>query len=571
MRKSETVGTANRWEVESAYSIESPEKRIPALITLLLKNRGIETPEQREAFLSPRLETVTPETTGINNGQLQKALKRISKAVHDKEQIVVFGDYDVDGITGTAILWETLYGMNAAVIPYIPHRIDEGYGLSIKGITNLQSEISNIGLIITVDNGISANEAVQFANEQGIDVIVTDHHTIGENVPEAHAIVHTTNLCGAGVAYLLSKELLTHNSKPLTNNDKHLELATLGTIADLVPLVNANRTIAAHGLPKLAITQRPGLLALYHQAGIRTDSLGTYEVGFMIAPRLNAAGRMENAMDSLRLLCTRDKDRAELLASDLEQTNRERQQVMKESAEHAILSVRTLSEAKQSKINNLLIVAHESYQEGVIGLVAGKLVEAYYRPSIVIAKRETHSKASARSIAGFNIIEFLRGYSDHFVNIGGHPMAAGFTIETQKLEVLQSLLESMAESQLEEGLLTRRIVIDCKLPLSVITQDLYQALQKLAPFGMGNPEPVFSSSKVKIQNIRLMGKDQNHVKFTVRQDNAVFDAIGFNMAERTLGLQTGDDIDIVFTVDENTWNGNTKLQLKLKDFRKTHD
>jgi single-stranded-DNA-specific exonuclease len=536
---------------------------IEGLITCLLKNRGITSEKDRKTFLHPKLEDVTPKSVGISATDLKKALKRIITAIEKKEQIIVFGDYDVDGITGSAILWETLHAFDAKVMPYIPHRVEEGYGLSIPGITNVQEKFPETSLIITVDNGIVANAAVDFANKQGIDVIITDHHTTSEKAPDAYAIVHTTNLCGAGVAYLLSQELQKVKVKKLEDN--HLELATLGTVADLVPLTGANRAIVKHGLEKVRLTNRLGLQELYKQAGIEKDEFSPYDIGFGIAPRLNASGRIASAMDSLRLLCTTNLERAAELAGLLESTNRERQLLMREAAEHAVLQVNT----RTGEPKKLLIVSHDSYAPGVIGLVAGRLVEAFYRPAIVLSIGEEQSKASVRSISGFNIIDFLRSKSELFINVGGHPMAAGFTIETSKLALIQSTLEDHADQFIDDAMLMRKLKVDCELAFASITQELYKALQQLAPFGMGNPEPVFSTQGVMIKDIRAIGKENAHLKLKVSQGRNVFDAIAFSMGDLASELHAGDKINVAYTIDENTWRDKTTLQLKIKDIVKT--
>jgi len=580
-----------KWDIQHKAALKITDSDFSELIAIILKNRGI-TKRESEAFLNPQLEDITPDSVGIDKKHLSKTLNRITEAIKQQEKIIVYGDYDVDGITGTAVLWETLHSMGANVMPYIPHRVDEGYGLSTKGISNImnmpqpkadQPLAENIKLIITVDNGIVANAAVDFANEQGIDVIITDHHVSADghqNLPNAFAVVHTTQLCGAGVAWILAKELKKNvipdfdrgsiqidsrfrgNDSP--EEDTHLELAALGTIADLVPLTGANRAIVKHGLKKLCSTKRKGLLALFEEAGCEQSTLGVYQVGHIIAPRLNATGRMESAMDSLRLLCTKDERRAYELAASLGRTNKERQQVMFSAAEHASLTLKG-----RNALKKLLIVADEKYPEGVIGLVAGRLVEEYYRPAIVISKGEKMSKGSVRSVNGFNIIEFLRNSSEYFVNVGGHPMAAGFTIETEKLEAFQKALEDMAESILDDSTLTRSLRIDTVIPFSFITTDLYLALQQLAPFGMGNPEPTFLSEKVEIKDIRLLGKDNKHLKLLLQQEyGPILEAVAFGMGELYGSYAIGDLVDAVYTVDENTWQGNTKLQLKVKDLRK---
>ncbi|HSW48487.1 MAG TPA: DHHA1 domain-containing protein, partial [Candidatus Saccharimonadales bacterium] len=330
------------------------------------------------------------------------------------------------------------------------------------------------------------------------------------------------------------------------------------------------RTIVKHGLSKIAHTNRPGLQALFKQAGLEKEDFTPYEVGYIIAPRLNAAGRIDSAMDSLRLLCTNDPKRAKDLAEKLELINKERQLVLKEATLHAIATVNN----SQLTVNNLLFVAHESYQQGVIGLVAGKLVEEFYRPSIVLSIGETHTKASARSVNGFNLIEFLRLHTDFFVNVGGHPMAAGFTVETTKLDSLKLALEKSALKILTDEILTRSLKIDCEISLSIISQTLYNDIQALAPFGMGNPEPTFVSKGVKVKDFKLLGKDRTHLKLTLYQETGTenqepktLEAIGFGLSEFALNLKPGDKIDIVYTIDENVWNGNTKLQLKLKDIK----
>lgn len=566
-----------KWEIQQELKSQNAKVKVDDLINLLLQNRGITNEKDKEHFLHPDLSEVTPKNVGIDTKQLQKTIQRITTAIEKQEQIVVFGDYDVDGITGTAILWETLHALGAKATPYIPNRIEEGYGLSTKGLENLLSQLATINLVITVDNGIVAHEAVAFANEHNIDVIITDHHTADAKIPEAFALVHTTKLCGAGVAYLLSKELRkTLPNHPLSGRrpadsapdkgrlgrveDTHLELATLGTVADLVPLTGANRAIVKHGLKNVCHSKRPGLQALFKQAGIIKDEFATYEIGYIIAPRLNAAGRIENAMDSLRLLCTNNKQRAEMLAEQLELTNKERQQIMKQMTQHASLSVKAAE-----KLKHILIIAHETYPQGVIGLVAGKLVEEYYRPAIVIAIGKTHSKASARSIHGFNIIEFLRSHSTLFVNVGGHPMAAGFTVETEKIVLLQQTLEQTAAQLLTEKHFTRSLKIDCELPFEFITKTLYKELKQLAPFGMGNPEPVFATRGVTIENFKVIGREGNHLRLQLQQGEQSFEAIAFGMGELARDLKMGNTIDVAYTIDENTWNGNTKLQLKVKD------
>jgi single-stranded-DNA-specific exonuclease len=524
------------------------------LTEALLENRGIKTKKETEEFLNPKLETVTVDSVGINKKQLNKAILRIKSAIKDKEQIIIFGDYDVDGICGTAILWETLNSMGAKVLPYIPHRIEEGYGLSVAGILNLKSQIKDVRLIVTVDNGVVANKAVDFANGQGIDVIITDHHVQSKKAPNALAIVHTTKLCGAGVAYLLSQKLKIDESN-------QLELIALATVADLVPLKGANRTLLKFGLEALRKTERVGLLELFREAGLESKSLGVYEIGHIIAPRLNAMGRLEYAMDSLRLICTNNQKRAKELAHLLGTTNKERQDLTLQMVLHAKDSI------DRKKIKSLLFISHESYEQGVIGLVAGKMVEEFYRPAIVVAIGKKFSKASARSINGFNMIEFIRGHSSMLVDAGGHPMAAGFTVETAKLKLLQKALESKAESLIDKNLLTRSLKIDCELNLSMVDIRLFEAIQKLGPFGMGNPQPVFMCKNAKIYDMRTVGVEASHLKLRLSQGGVILDGIGFGLGERVGEFKIGDEADIAYAIEKDEWNGEGRIQLKIKDFK----
>lgn len=550
-----------KWNVQSELTKKEGECDPEELIEVLLKHRGITTPEQKEEFLSPSLSRVTPSSSHLNKKELEKSLKRIDIAKKKKEKVVVYGDYDVDGVTASAILWETLFEAGIDALPYIPHRMEEGYGLSIAGITNLLEEQPEVKLIITVDNGIVAFEAVEFAKEKGIDVIITDHHQETSTLPAAYSFVHTHDLCGAGIAWLFSKEI--RETYALSEVPDHLAFAALGTIADLVPLVGNNRAIVKEGLRVLNEIKRPGLWALFQEAALTQGKLGVFEIGYIIAPRLNAMGRLESAMDSLRLLCTKDITKAEKLAQMLGATNRERQELTKGLAKHASLKIKEL----QKETKKLLFIADATYQQGVIGLIAGKLVEEFYRPAIVLSIGELHTKASVRSVSGVNIIEFLRTYEAEFINIGGHPMAAGFTVETAKLSLLEELIDKLAEEKITDEQLIKVLKVDCELSFASLTPVLYEKLQVLSPFGMGNPEPTFVTRGVEIEDIRVLGKEGKHLKLRLKGTSSPFplEAICFGMVERFSSLKLGEHIDVLFTLDMNEWNGNRSLQLKVKD------
>ncbi len=525
------------------HILHKPSKNI---IDVLLKNREI---TDRDNFLHPKHpKDFTAKEVGIDPKELKNAIARIRKAVKDKESIVVYADYDADGITAGAVMWETINALGARAMPYIPHRVEEGYGLSVKGIDAVKKQ-HNPSLIITVDHGITAWDKVAYAASLGIDVIVTDHHVAPDKLPDC-TIIHTTQLCGAGVSWFVANAL--------SENEELLAFASIGTIADIVSLTGANRSIVKYGLKQLNQTRRVGLLALLRDAGVTPGELTTYDVSHILAPRLNAMGRLVHAMDALRLLCTHRQDKAILLARKLGLTNKERQQLTIDTSLHA---KNIVNGGSKEGLPKLLFVSHETYNQGVIGLVAGKLVEAYYRPAIVVAQGPEVSKASARSIAGFNIVEAIKSCSDLLVDVGGHPMAAGFTVETKNLNELQIRLERLAEKKLSDKLLTRELRIDMELPLAAVTDDLWQKIRDFEPFGFGSPEPVFVTRGVSVSDARLVGAEGKHLKLRVSS----IDAIAFGMGDLYPKVKTGKPIDIAYTIDMNIWNGRKSLQLKLRD------
>jgi single-stranded-DNA-specific exonuclease len=420
----------------------------------------------------------------------------------------------------------------------------------------------NPTLIITVDHGITAWEKVEYAKKLGIDIVVTDHHVMPDKLPDC-PMVHTTKMSGSGISWFVAKEVQKIIDPDKNMPDDELAIASMGTIADMVALTGANRSITKYGLKAINETKKVGLVALMHEAGLTQGALGTYDVSHVLAPRLNAMGRLVHAMDALRLLCTKKADKADELAALLGITNKERQQLTTDTTIHA----RDILKNGNYKSKKLLFVVHESYNQGVIGLVAGKLMEEFYLPSIVVAKGEFISKASARSISGFNIVETIRSCSDILVDVGGHPMAAGFTIETTKLTLLQSRLEEIANRELDVDTLTRLLKIDLKIPFESITENLWQKLRDFEPFGFGNPEPVFASNDVKVVDARLVGADGKHLKLKVSQDGETIDAIAFGFGEVYGKLKSSKTINIAYTIDMNVWNGNSNLQLKIKDIK----
>lgn len=553
---------------------------IDKIIATLLKNRGIKTAKQKKEFFNPpRPEKVSARSLGINDSQLKKAVKRIKEAIKKKEKVIVYGDYDVDGICATAILWETLDALGADAMPYIPSRFTEGYGLNIESIKKLKEDDPKLGLIITVDHGIVAYEKVDFANEIGVDVIIVDHHEPGVTRPRAYAVVHTQKICGSAVAWVVARGLDKWTNRQIENRQKptyplihsstyltdHLGLVALGTVADVLPLTGINRSFVVHGLEVLRKTTRPGIRALCGEASIEQSEIDTFHINFILAPRLNAMGRVEHALDSLRLLCTRDKTRAEELAAKLGRTNRLRQEKTDYAVNH--VNEKFAPAWANGSLPKLIFVHHESYEEGIIGIVAGRLVDQYHRPSIVVSQGQEFSKASARSIRGINIIETIRKAGGKLlVNAGGHPMAAGFTVETESLEILSKRLSKLAEREIKDEVLVKNTRVDCELSFSEISEEFYNELVKFAPFGHGNPEPTFLTRGVIVQDARLVGKDKSHLKLVLAQSSTL-DAIGFRMGEIYPSLSQDLPVDIVYSIKVDEWDGNRKLQLGLKELK----
>ncbi|MCX6724587.1 MAG: single-stranded-DNA-specific exonuclease RecJ, partial [Candidatus Shapirobacteria bacterium] len=499
-----------KWKILSKNNIDYKEKEI---IKILLSNRGLKTKKEIDEFLNPKKpEELTPKEVGLDAAQIKKATQRIKKAIKEGEKIIVYGDYDTDGICGTAILWESLHHLGANVLPFIPLR-EEGYGLKVERIEKLAQE--GVKLIITVDQGIVAYQQVEHAQKLGIDVIITDHHVLGGKKQKALAIVHTTQLSGAGVAWFLANK-----------SQSGLDLVTLATIADMVPLVGPNRSLVKYGLKQLRQTKRPGLLALFDFAGFKKENLGVFEISYLISPRLNAAGRLDDSMESLRLVCTQDEKRAIALAQKINQQNRERQNLTEKTMIHA--RELWLREDSQS---DLIFVVHESYQEGIIGLVAGKLTEEFYRPAIVVSKGKEFSRGSARSIKEFNILEAIRACADMIGSHGGHQKAAAFIVETAKIEILKEKLTALTKEGLKDKELSPTLNIDMELDFKDLTFDFYKELAKLEPFGESNPQPIFVSHHLKVVDAKTVGATNKHLKLRLASpvSRLTFNAIGFGM------------------------------------------
>src|SRR3989344_246015 len=538
-----------RWNVE--------KRKSENILTHLLKLRGVESAKD---FLNPPSPySLTAAQVGIDEAQLVKAIARIKKAIKNKETIVVYGDFDIDGVSATAIMWETLHELGAVVWPYIPDRKSEGYGFSKAGIKSVKEKHSPT-LVITVDHGITAPDFVKQLADDGVDVIVTDHHQapVESQMKLLHkhslAVLHTTVLAGAGISWFVSRQL-----DNLRDNPERLALAALGTIGDVLPLQGPNRQIVSHALPLLSQSNRVGIRSLLQESGLLGIDLDPYHIGYILGPRINAAGRLGDALDALRLLCTKDERAAIAIAQKLASLNRKRQLMTNEQIN---TSLEQLKDVKG--MPPLLVIADSSYDEGIIGLIAGSLSRRFYRPTIVIAQNENGiSKASARSIPGVDIIKLIRQVEDQLVNAGGHTMAAGFSLETANISQVAEELIQKAVDQIDPELLERVLNIDLELNMEEITRDLLDKIEELKPFGTSNEKPIFSMSQIYLDDVRKIGKEGNHLKVKV----SGIDAIGFSKVYLLEKINIKEPVDIAFTLDLNVWNGNENLQLMIKDIR----
>ena len=543
--------TDMKWEILNKSLVASHD----SIVKILLKNRGIKTEKAKIEFLNPPDPSSVPITRlGIEKQAVKKVIDRIKKAKKNKEFVIIYGDYDADGICATAILWETLHEFGLEVLPFIPDRFEDGYGIKPESVEKLKEKFPNLGLIITIDNGIVAYDGIKKAKEFGIDTIVVDHHQKSSKKLATSYLLHATSVCGSALAWLFSKELA--NNLRVT---ERLSLAAIGTIADQMPLTDINRSIARFGLKELEDTRRPGLIELFRESGLKQGlgpcRIGTYEVGYVIAPRINAMGRLKNGIESLRLLCTKNKIKALEIAENIGKTNKERQKIVDD--------VLAIAKQKVTK-EKIVVIAGENYHEGVIGLAAGKLVEEFYRPAIVLSIKGDSAKASARSIAGFNIIEAIRKVNLHLEG-GGHPMAAGFSIKSSEIEKFAKAINKYAKDILTDELLQKKIKVDCELGFNLLDNNLVKELKKFEPLGLGNPGAVFATKNVELTDVRTVGNSAKHLKLKLKQNEHIFDSIFFGGGKMYSKLSPGSKIDVVYNVEENIWNGRKSIQLKIKD------
>ena len=550
------------WSLPSSLDATALSEHVPPAIAQVLVKRGIDTPQKLNTLLNPphRLPYDPLRIAGMD-----VALHRLYSAVNNGERVGVFGDFDVDGITGTAIISEGLSALGVPVTPYLPHRVDEGHGLSNAAIDSLADK--GVTLIITVDCGITAFNEVDYAKSRGVEVIITDHHLPQDGVPDAVTSLNPKipggdypffELCGAGIGFKLIQGLFEFYGQPW--DPGLLELAALGTIADLVPLLDENRYLVKEGLRELANTRRPGLRALYNSARIDPDEITAETVSFQIAPRLNSAGRIGDPMDSYNLLTTTSADEAGTLTHKLESLNMERRAATEEAYVIADQRVEELGE-----LPSLLVISDERFLRGVAGLIAGRLVDRYRRPAIVIAVEGEYSVASGRSIPEFDIVAAMESCEDLLVRFGGHSQAAGLTVSTNDIPQLKTRLESYSDRSLETGDLVRTVDIDAVITLDELDEVMIRWINDLEPYGPGNTRPAFASTKVKVLEYFHMGREQQHLRLRVETNGTEFTALAFNQSDKWKA--NTEYIDMAFTVMNDSFRGKGAIALRVLDFK----
>jgi single-stranded-DNA-specific exonuclease len=557
-----------RWEVEPPVdgSVLARFPKKPPLLVQLLHNRQLSDPEVAEAFFDAQARGPSPF---LLKG-MHRAVARLRQAIRGCERIAVYGDFDTDGVTATALLVQTLSSLGAHVVPYIPHRVKEGYGLNLDALRRLYKE--GVRVVVTVDCGIRSVQEVKAAS-RGLDMIVTDHHTVAEQVPPALAVINPKqpgcsypydNLAGVGLAFKLAQALLLtyqrSGSEVSVTEEQLVDLVALGTVADLAPLRDENRVLVQKGLVALNQRTRPGIEALMADAGLRRGGIDATAIGFRLGPRLNAAGRLDDAMLAFHLLTNTDRLASKELANKLGLLNRRRQEMTERAVEEAKAQI----EASEPDAY-LHLAASEEYRAGIVGLVASRLAEAYYRPSIVVELGEKESRGSCRSIPAFNITEALTTCKDILIRFGGHVAAAGFTVETKNLEALRHRLQAYAAEKLKDADLQPVLRIDADIPLEDVSWDTLALLSQLEPCGVENPQPVLMSRAVQVRDVRTMGQGR-HLRLKLRDGRgAIQDAVAFRRGDQA-GLVAGR-VDLAYRLEANEWQGERRLQLNVQDLR----
>nr|WP_299032487.1 single-stranded-DNA-specific exonuclease RecJ [uncultured Tenacibaculum sp.] len=542
------------------------ELSIDTTLAKILVQRGIETFDEAKHFFRPSLSDLHDP---FLMKDMELAVQRIETAITNNENILVFGDYDVDGTTAVSLLSSYLKTIHPNIATYIPDRYEEGYGVSFQGIDF--AEDNGFSLIIALDCGIKAIDKVAYATEKNIDFIICDHHKPGNEIPKAVAVLNPKQidcnypydeLCGCGVGFKLIQALASKRNQTIDDLIPYLDLVATAIAADIVPMTGENRVLAYHGLQVINSQPRNGIKAIIHQ--LQKKELTITDVVFIIAPRINAAGRMKHGNYAVELLTEMDFDSAVEFASAIEKFNSDRKELDRAITQEALLQI----EKNNEQENYTTVVFDENWHKGVIGIVASRLTETYYRPTLVFTKSGEKLAASARSVKGFDVYNALEQCSEFIEQFGGHKYAAGLTLLPEQYQNFKNKFEEVVKTTIDKDLLTPEITIDAELDLSEITPKFFRIVQQMAPFGPLNMKPVFTTTAVRDNGYgKQVGADSSHLKLNIiyGSDQKTYNAIGFGLGNKISAVH--NDFDIVYTLDENTWNGHTTIQLILKDLK----
>ena len=559
---------------EEAVDRLKEDHGLSTLLAQLMVNRGLGDPTAARFFLDAQLDTAHDPFLMLG---MDVAVRRIVQAIQNRETVTIYGDYDVDGVTSAALVVHFFRELGAPVDYYLPNRMEEGYGLNDQALDTIKARGGR--LVITADTGITALSQVAHANKIGMEVIVTDHHQVAvEGLPDALAILNPHQpectypfkfLSGVGIVFKLAtgirRALLEAgwDADKLPNLKKHLDLFTLGTIADMSPLIDENHVLTSHGLEALRTSVKPGVIALKSVVGI-DGKVDSSSVGFGMGPRLNAAGRLGQPDRGLHLLVSSDLNEAMEMAKSLEALNEERKETQKwcfEEAEYL------LGRQVDLENENVIVLASENFHQGVIGIVAAKLAEKFYRPAILIALVDGKGKGSARSIPAFNLVKAMTQCSEHLIQYGGHAYAAGLNIEEGRVDDFRKAMNKVGDQYLTAESLVAELKVDTTLRMEEITQELYGEIESLEPFGQMNKVPIFISREVRARDVKFVGREDNHVRFRAFQGNQFRNVIGFNLAHAFQSIDGNQPVDIVYELHRNTWGGRNSIEMKLLDLR----
>ena len=556
MIKSKYIWKLTESDLPDEFLKLSKKYKLDTLAAQILWQRGIRAEEEIQAYLNPDLQQLHDP---FLLHDMEKATQRILTAIENGQNILIYGDYDADGMTASSVMKSALDELGAEVQVYLPNRFTDGYGPNLD-VYKYFIQNEDIDLIITVDNGVAGHEAIAYAQSQNVDVIVTDHHSMPEELPQAFAIVHPEHpesnypfkyLAGVGVAFKVATALLDYIPSDM------LDLVAIGTIADMVSLTDENRILVSHGLKVLANTERAGLMELMRLSGTDFEKVNEETVGFQIAPRLNALGRLDDPNPAIELLTGWDEEVAAEIAQMIDEKNSERK-VIVENIYNQALTMMTDEPVE--------VLYHQDWHKGVLGIVAGRLLEQFHKPIIMLAEEEGILRGSARSIENFNIFEALNGHRELFIAFGGHKQAAGMTFALENVEAIkQVMLEFIQENDIDMSEKSS-LEVQGSLQFDQISLETIRSLEKLSPYGMDNPKPHFLLTDYQVEQARSMGKDNSHLKLKLVQNGQALDAVYFGHGSESLEFEQSDT-ELVGTLSSNTWNGTTTVQLMVADAR----